>query len=413
MDREPNSQEAAARPSKTSLDRCQYCNITSTLVLRCEGCKVTHYCSKWHYDLDRADHQPRCNDIKICRAKIDGAVVSESVGRHLALAEALFRLGTNDSVSEALQISTRLITPASDDTRALVLGLLLRMDMDLECYDFIKLHSAYGDCWIPGEDPDYALTIIPHRKREADGVLEQPTLCCTGRGDDEHLVGLELLLELKLLVDLISIRSISYALDSANFNKYIFRIHLGMSYDYDDMFRTDADEYSNALRYIDSVNAVWHDIEGIPELLKAAHASAMRGRKRETQRRYGPSGRIDRRTGCDQVIDREEVERLQREDCTVRMWEHLELVVVDAQSISTRRPSRLEYIRRWMEEYDGPKKSETTDGNGGEDGNVDDAAETNAAGKAAVHDDAAGDAGGDDAAEVDVIGDAGGLRRRR
>ncbi|KAK6432193.1 hypothetical protein LTR95_011638 [Oleoguttula sp. CCFEE 5521] len=310
--------------------------------------------------------------------------------------------------------------------------------MDLECYDFIKSYSAYGGCWVPEE---HEFEGLPHRERMEVDILEEPTLCCTGRGHDEYLLGSELLLKLKLLVDLINIRrtrnvlagrllpelglyvqreicasplSLSWchrgdaALQEiqhtllwhvdvlrarlAETNRYIFRLHLGMYYDIDMIARKDADEYYYARMYCDSTGAAWHQIEGVSELLNAAHASAMQDRQLETvraSRKFDPR----RQTMCGLDYDWDEVERIQGEDCVFRMWGHLEFVVTNAQSISTRRPSRLEYLNKMTEATDKGMEgaNEIAASDDGSDKEVVDGKATN----------------GDDATGVEAVGDAG------
>ncbi|UPK97383.1 hypothetical protein LCI18_008318 [Fusarium solani-melongenae] len=111
-----------------------------------------------------------------------------------ALADLLCSLGTFGGVHEALQHMQDMLRLCrrSDNMglRDAVPALMLRLDLDQECYDFVKWWATCD----PDGRYDWSDTSLPHLNIHGADVLENyPALC--------HLVAI-LLLKLKLLVDI-------------------------------------------------------------------------------------------------------------------------------------------------------------------------------------------------------------------
>ncbi|RSM04495.1 hypothetical protein CEP52_006842 [Fusarium oligoseptatum] len=116
------------------------------------------------------------------------------------LADHLCLLGTFDGVQEAfehMQDMQRLNRSDNMGLRDMVPALMLRLDLDQECYDFIKWWTTCD----PNGDYDWGDMTLPHLDIHGADVLEDvgffdekyPALC--------HVAAI-LLLKLKLLVDI-------------------------------------------------------------------------------------------------------------------------------------------------------------------------------------------------------------------
>ncbi|KAM6520315.1 hypothetical protein FSOLCH5_005107 [Fusarium solani] len=208
--------------------RCPQCTATGPQLLRCGACRAVRYCSREHQAAHRPQHKSACNKIKKARAKLleeDGLVRNATedfmtpanafethVGRfwgllstrdymraRFALADRLCSLGTLDGVQEALQHMQDMLRLCRSDNmglRDMVPALMLRLDLDQECYDFVKWWATCD----PDGRYDWGDMSLPHLNIHGADVLENvdffgkyPALC--------HIVAI-LLLKLKLLVDI-------------------------------------------------------------------------------------------------------------------------------------------------------------------------------------------------------------------
>ncbi|KAM5343752.1 hypothetical protein ACJ41O_012289 [Fusarium nematophilum] len=116
-----------------------------------------------------------------------------------ALTEHIRLLGTFDGVHEALdhmQDMLRLCRSDNMGLRNIVPAMMLRLDLDQECYDFVKWWATCD----PDGHYDWGDMTLPHLNIHGADVLEEPGFF--GEYPDlNHGVAL-LLLKLKLLVDI-------------------------------------------------------------------------------------------------------------------------------------------------------------------------------------------------------------------
>ncbi|KAF4970561.1 hypothetical protein FZEAL_10013 [Fusarium zealandicum] len=178
--------------------------------------------------LSRGPHKSACNKIKKARAKLaqeDGLVRNATqdfmtpanafethVGRfwgimstrdymraRFALADHLRLLGTLDGVHEALdhmQDMLRLCRSDNMGLRDIVPAMMLRLDLDQECYDFVKWWATCD----PDGRYDWSDMTLPHLNIRGADVFEDPGFLCEHPALN-HCVAI-LLLKLKLLVDI-------------------------------------------------------------------------------------------------------------------------------------------------------------------------------------------------------------------
>ncbi|KAI2628209.1 hypothetical protein GGS21DRAFT_528265 [Xylaria nigripes] len=210
--------------------RCPLCAAVGSKLLRCTGCHAFRYCSREHQVAHRPEHKSACTKIKRGRAKLadeDYAVrnaqedfltpanaFETDVGHfwgilntrdymraRFTLAKSLLMLGTLDGVSEALEHLLDMLRLCRGDNmglRSIVPAIMLRLDLDQECYDFIK--------WWATCDPDgyydWGDMSLPYLNIHGANVLEKlgPLAGVIKRCELNHLIAL-LILKLKLLVD--------------------------------------------------------------------------------------------------------------------------------------------------------------------------------------------------------------------
>ncbi len=210
--------------------RCPLCSrpAESSRLLRCSACRAVRYCSPEHQAAHRPEHTSICNKIKNARTKLaqeehevrnatpdfmtPANAFETSIGHfwgilstrdymraRYALLSQLVLLGTFDGVNESrehLQDMLRLCRSDNMGLRSILPAILLRLDLDQECYDFIKWWET-----CPDEHYDWGDTSLPYLDLRGADVLEDPTWVTRLKfGDLNHLVSL-LILKLKMLVD--------------------------------------------------------------------------------------------------------------------------------------------------------------------------------------------------------------------
>ncbi|KAI1199445.1 hypothetical protein F5X97DRAFT_121086 [Nemania serpens] len=212
--------------------RCPLCPLGpagGAQFLRCAGCRAFRYCSREHQTAHWAQHKSVCPKIKKARAKLareDEAVRNPTpdfmtpanafetcVGRfwgivntrdymraRFAVARHLFLLGTLDGVGEALEHMRDMLRLCRGDNmgvRDLVPAIMLRLDLDQECYDFIKWWATCD----PDGTYDWGDMSLPYLDTRGADVLEDPGFLLGKYSSLNSLVAL-LLLKLKLLIDI-------------------------------------------------------------------------------------------------------------------------------------------------------------------------------------------------------------------
>ncbi|TPX12694.1 uncharacterized protein E0L32_000871 [Thyridium curvatum] len=176
----------------------------------------------------RAQHKATCNKIKKARAKLaqeDHGVRNATpdfmtpanafetdAGRfwgilstrdymraRYGLAEYLRLSGTLDGVQEALSHMQDMIRLCRSDNmglRDLVPALMLRLDLDQECYDFVKWWATCD----PDGNYDWGDLTLPHLNLRGADAFEDPNFLGGKFAPLNHTVAI-LLLKLKILVD--------------------------------------------------------------------------------------------------------------------------------------------------------------------------------------------------------------------
>ncbi|KAL6697197.1 hypothetical protein J3F84DRAFT_368278 [Trichoderma pleuroticola] len=118
----------------------------------------------------------------------------------MALAMKLLLQGTLGSVTEAYEHMRDMLRLNRSDNmgiRDMVPALMLRLDLDQECYDFVKWWATCD----PDGRYDWGDMTLPHLNLHGADVFEEPKFLFVEYSDLNSLVAL-LLLNLKLLVDI-------------------------------------------------------------------------------------------------------------------------------------------------------------------------------------------------------------------
>ncbi|KAI1387668.1 uncharacterized protein F4822DRAFT_407251 [Hypoxylon trugodes] len=213
-------------------NRCPLCPSHSAVgshLLRCAGCRTFNYCSREHQVAHRPQHKSACNKIKKARAKLDqedhnvrnatedfmtpanafethvgyfwGVINTRDYMRaRFAVAQQLLLLGTLSSVRESLEHLRDMLRLCRSDNmglRNIVPATMLRLDLDQECYDFIKWWATCD----PDGKYDWGNMSLPYLNIHGADVFEDPDFLLGEYPDLDSLVAI-LILKLKLLVDI-------------------------------------------------------------------------------------------------------------------------------------------------------------------------------------------------------------------
>ncbi|KAK5625827.1 hypothetical protein RRF57_001543 [Xylaria bambusicola] len=210
--------------------RCPLCPrpVASSQLLRCGACRAVRYCSREHQVAHRPEHKSICTKIKNARAKLaredhevrnatpdfmtPANAFETNVGHfwgilstrdymraRYALVRQLTLLGTLDGVDESrdhLQDMLRLCRSDNMGLRSVLPAILLRLDLDHECYDFMKWWATCD----PHGTYDWGDTSLPYLNLHGADVLEDPSWVIGKFPDLNHLVAV-LILKLKMLID--------------------------------------------------------------------------------------------------------------------------------------------------------------------------------------------------------------------
>ncbi|KAI0543448.1 hypothetical protein F4679DRAFT_110282 [Xylaria curta] len=209
--------------------RCPLCTATGSQLLRCAGCRASRYCSREHQVAHRPQHKSACNKIKKARAKLaqeehdvrnatpDFMTPANAFETHvghfwgilntrdymrarIALVRQLVLLSTLDGVQEGLEHMRDMLKLCRSDNmgvRHLVPAIMIRLDLDQECYDFMKWWATCD----PDGHYDWGDMSLPHLNIHGADVLEDPKPFLGKYPELNYLVAL-VLLKLKLLVDI-------------------------------------------------------------------------------------------------------------------------------------------------------------------------------------------------------------------
>jgi hypothetical protein len=128
----------------------------------------------------------------------------------LALVKALQEVKTYESAQTQLDHSMDMLRLCRSDNmgvRDLVPALMLRLNKDQECYDFVKWWSTTTD------DYDWGDTDLPYLDLKKADVFESVEYLCGDWVDLAHLVAITLL-KIRLLLDLMALRDATTAVGS-------------------------------------------------------------------------------------------------------------------------------------------------------------------------------------------------------
>ncbi|KAI3319061.1 hypothetical protein HD806DRAFT_509922 [Xylariaceae sp. AK1471] len=209
--------------------RCPLCPAAGSQLLQCAGCRAFRYCSHEHQVAHRPQHKSACTKIKKARAKLveedhgvrnatpDFMTPANAFETHVgsfwsilntrdymrarfALSKQLLLLGTLDGVHEGLEHMRDMLRLCRGDNmglRSMVPAIMLRLDLDQECYDFIKWWATCD----PDGTYDWGDMTLPYLNIRGADVLEDLGSLISRRPELNYVVAL-LLLKLKLLVDI-------------------------------------------------------------------------------------------------------------------------------------------------------------------------------------------------------------------
>ena len=210
---------------------CTHCNANSSSVklLKCQACKVVHYCSRDHQVAHREHHKKACNAIKKNQKVLDQEqtklrsdpgdfmtppnLFEEQVGHfwgilatrdylraRYALVEALLEVENYSAVEAAHAHCMDILRLCSSDNMGIrdkVPALKLRLGKDQECYEFCKWWATTN-----GEGPcDWGNMSHPYLDVKDADPFEQPQKFFIKKfGDVNHCVAITLL-KIRLLMD--------------------------------------------------------------------------------------------------------------------------------------------------------------------------------------------------------------------
>ncbi|KPI35978.1 uncharacterized protein AB675_10474 [Cyphellophora attinorum] len=212
-------------------NHCLVCDAEGKLS-RCSACRVGRYCSREHQLQDRERHKLGCRDIKVLRAQLQvddhdlrnttdpttsANAFDLDVGRfwefemtrqyictRFMVADLCRLAGTLDGTVEAIehmQDMLRLCDSDHLDLRYAIPPMMLQLDRDQECYNFIKWWQTRH---IDDNGQEHEMYHPDVCSRPAN-PLESIAWLDHDNVDVEHL-GAMLLLKLKLLIDVIALK---------------------------------------------------------------------------------------------------------------------------------------------------------------------------------------------------------------
>ncbi|KAJ0415510.1 hypothetical protein BJY00DRAFT_293512 [Aspergillus carlsbadensis] len=222
-------------PSHMLVDSCGQCGQLINL-LRCTGCQAMFYCSREHQVAHRNTHKYACKEVLKTREKCQeeelkirntpddnnpfgwGNAFETAVGHfwgildtrdymraRFAWAEALGKMETKTGIEEKLAHSLDMLRLCRGDNmglRSYVPALMLRLNKDQECYDFVKWW--FVGC---GSDYDWGNMDLPYLDIKDADVFEEVEYFTKDRWSQlGHLVALTLL-KIKLILDLEALQS--------------------------------------------------------------------------------------------------------------------------------------------------------------------------------------------------------------
>lgn len=209
--------------------RCALCMTTHGTLLKCTGCRLVRYCGEEHQGQHRPQHKWLCRRAAKLRDRAQdedhriryavasfltpanafethvgsfGSLLStqEYMIARLDVARHAMACGTLDGAVEALDLFRDLIRLDRRDNlgvRGELPALMLRLDLDQECYDFVK--------WLAeaeiNDNYRWADMSLPFERAMNADVLEEPVFLLRRWSSFDSKLAI-LLLKLKLLIDI-------------------------------------------------------------------------------------------------------------------------------------------------------------------------------------------------------------------
>ncbi|KGO66386.1 Zinc finger, MYND-type [Penicillium italicum] len=183
-------------------------------VLRCSGCKVIVYCGVEHQTAHREEHKTACSAIRRCRVAMEKEEqalreypdnpFTYDVGNFWMILETrpymdsravLSNTMSNVNHVESLQAqlnllmeNLRLCRCDSLGARDAIPSLMIRLQQDQECYDFLKWWATTGQ----NADYDWGNTTLPYLDTKNANPLEPVDMFCDKLINLTHTVSVTL-----------------------------------------------------------------------------------------------------------------------------------------------------------------------------------------------------------------------------
>ncbi|KGO37184.1 Zinc finger, MYND-type [Penicillium expansum] len=183
-------------------------------VLCCSGCKVMMYCGVEHQIAQRQEHKSACSAIRRCRVDMEkeekalrdhpGNPFTYGVGNfwtilstrpymrsRAALCNTMSFVNNVQSLQEQLNVlmeTLRLCRGDNMGARDVIPGLMIRLQQDQECYDFLKWWATTGQ----NNDYDWGNTTLPYLDIKNANPLEPVDMFCGKLIDLTHIVSVTL-----------------------------------------------------------------------------------------------------------------------------------------------------------------------------------------------------------------------------
>ncbi|KAJ5083485.1 hypothetical protein N7456_012912 [Penicillium angulare] len=218
---------------------CPVCGKSDNL-LRCSGCKVLRYCGRDHQAAHRQAHKSACREVRLAREdlekskqalinnpefKNDNPFVNH-VGYFWKIVEtrpymmglsklvnAMQSIDHKDSVQAELDLCMEMLRLCPSDNmgvRSSVPGVMLRLDKDQECYDFVKWWAlAANNKDFDWDDHSRYLDI-----KNADAFESIEFMGDEPRGELPHFICL-MILKIKLLMEVLQLTEMEIVIKKA------------------------------------------------------------------------------------------------------------------------------------------------------------------------------------------------------
>ncbi|KAI2742445.1 hypothetical protein DTO013E5_3627 [Penicillium roqueforti] len=204
---------AAARKKMPLPSGCGVCGKDDR-VLRCSGCRVMLYCSVEHQTAHRRKHKSACSAIRRCRITMENEervlrdhpdnIFTYGIGHFWKIHETRpymrYRAALSDTMTavnhvESLQkqlniLIDNLYLSRGDNmgSRDVIPSLMIRLQQDQECYDFLKWWATTGQ----QDDYDWGNNTLPYLDVRNANPLEPVDIFCGRWIDLPHLVAVTL-----------------------------------------------------------------------------------------------------------------------------------------------------------------------------------------------------------------------------